>query len=356
MKRLTKSSKRLLSIWRLHTGIRNNFGWIVTNEMNCPRILIEVDHLVHCLATARGGFQFSIVETARGQRVKSSPLLDTIVGSIPSLSTADVRSIFPQHRVSPYFELWESAVERLGPYSPAKVKVEDVEWMNKWILDLRRAAKSTKYLDTMRNERRTAQKNFTSLRKYVNGLFERYSRLLVIRLDLGYEQGSLSYSCDGMITSKNANREFNKFVDHLPVNYPELVGYAWKKEWGALKGPHMHLVLFFDGHKVRDDYGLGHFLGNAWRKMASPGATHWLCNADKRSLEANGRLGIGMIDYADKELRQGLEDVCMYLTKIDVYIRLKAPGLRVFGKGQIRGIATKRGRPRLYTGVLQEEI
>ncbi|QYR52872.1 YagK/YfjJ domain-containing protein [Lysobacter soyae] len=354
---MNKNKKRLLKIWRLHTRVPLDHGWIISKEMNCPRILLESDHLIDSLAKARGGYQFSVVETTRGPRVRSTPLLKNLVVAINSLNASEVRACFPHHSFSKYFELWESAVSTVPVRRPAEIRVQDVEAMNAWIMEVRARAKNEGYTAAVRNERRAAHKNYVGLRKYVDRLFERHARLLVIRLDLGYVADPFPPASTGSLPVVQANVDFKRFLAQLVAQYPAMVGYAWKKEWGVLKGPHMHLLLFFNGHVVREDYTIGHALGDLWKRVASFGASYWLSNADKLTLETKGKLGIGMIDYRDSELREGLKDVCMYLTKMDLYVRMKIPGLRrVFGKGQIRGRSSKRGRPRLLLPIIQEEI
>ncbi|WP_447874551.1 YagK/YfjJ domain-containing protein [Serratia fonticola] len=124
------------------------------------------------------------------------------------------------------------------------------------------------------------------------------------------------------------------------------VGYVWKLEYGRYRGFHYHLLVFYDGARVRQDVTLARLLGEYWRDVITAGAGHYHnCNANKARYRFPG---IGLLHYTDTAKRKGLNIAVRYLCKVDTYARLTLPnGARSFGRGEIaHSSAIRRGRPR----------
>lgn len=89
---------------------------------------------------------------------------------------------------------------------------------------------------------RAVRDNLKSYKDYVKALFNKYARLLVVRVDLGYYK-MVQTSYQQFITDIDT---FLKKISYHPV-FQNKVGYIWKLEYGLQKGFHVHLLVFFDG-------------------------------------------------------------------------------------------------------------
>ena len=113
-------------------------------------------------------------------------------------------------------------------------------------------------------------------------------------------------------------------------------------------GYHIHLILLFNGHKIRKDVHWARKIGDYWEKNITKGAgyyhnvnANWDCN-DKN-------YGIGMIEAADMRKRYNLVNhVMAYLCKSrQAVLTLPYEGCNTFGAGFThRDRAKGRGRPR----------
>ncbi len=251
--------------------------------------------------------------------------------------------------------------------------------LNHRIEDLRTALRSVETARAVDNLRRGFHSNLASLTAYVDGLFERHSRLLVIRIDLGYAQGLMlnpHMAQHGVVVSSRPEPCFpvrqSLAVERPPVTVDQIgehreqllayirrgygknfCGYAWKLEYGARKGYHFHLVLFFDGAHLRQDVTIAQLIGEHWRQVITGGlGAYYNCNDPRHTYVHRC---VGPLSWDSPQRHAGLAFLCAYLLKSDLYVRLElAPGQRTFGKGGLPKLLmlTRRGRPRCRPSAL----
>lgn len=186
-----------------------------------------------------------------------------------------------------------------------------------------------------------AQRNTSSLRRYVNGLFGHYARLLVLRVDLYYQAEFLDeLSIEEIIKHKKALFK-NRRKGALAANW---VGYVCRLEFAPQTGFHFHLAIFMNGaHFQRDVYYAAAIIKEWLRITGNRGRGH-NCNQKKAEYR---ECGIGMVRHADKTKRGYLKKALAYLTKSEPAARLKLKEHRTFFKGNLPKQVTARGRPRL---------
>lgn len=88
------------------------------------------------------------------------------------------------------------------------------------------------------------QNNTDSLLEYVEELFNHYSKLLIVRVDLGYLNDSKQ-----QITIEQFYRHFEIMRNRLSNQdtfFSNLHGYSWAIEQGKERGYHVHLLLMYD--------------------------------------------------------------------------------------------------------------
>lgn len=231
--------------------------------------------------------------------------------------------------------------------------------LNECVDNIRSEAKSAKFRFRLNSYQRSSNKNHKEVVNYIDALFERYSRLLVLRIDLGYrKQASVVLQAGDkpnsmidqakrspMPTQIEAKQDREHLFENARSNklFGNMVGYIWKLEHGPEKGFHYHVVLFFDGSKVREDVSLARRIGTYWVDIITKGrGLYYNCNAFKFKYKS---CGIGMINHSDLEFRERLQNAVVYLTKTDLYMKLQTIG-RSMGKGARPRTKDSRGRPR----------
>ncbi len=203
-------------------------------------------------------------------------------------------------------------------------------------------------------------KNYQSMTSYIDNLFLRHSRLLVVRIDLAYRK-----NID--VRFMNTNEVYEAYWqatedrEHLFRNmrsnrlFNHMVGYIWRLEYGNEKGFHYHFIFFYDGSAVQQDITIARMIGQYWENnITQYRGLAYNCNAHKEKYE---RCGIGMIDWKNFELIANLKLAAQYLAKPDEYISTFMTDIdigRTFGRGTIKERTETRGRPRdqLYSDII----
>ena len=203
-----------------------------------------------------------------------------------------------------------------------------------------------------------AKRNFYELAKLINRLFEHHSRILVVRVDLGYRQ-EFARTIPLEIAQKHRDQLLADRRDSLEV-FDGLVGYAWCLEYGEEgSGYHYHLLAFYNGAIRRDGVSVGIAIGNLWKSITNSRGQCYVSNFDEEKLATLGCLGIGMIHRNDIPKRICLiEKVAAYITKKCAIFdtrsdRTESGEFRTFGKSWMpKPLDTslpRRGRPPLIS-------
>ncbi|WP_455830158.1 hypothetical protein [Pseudomonas fluorescens] len=256
-------------------------------------------------------------------------------------------------KLSPYvhafFELRSKFKYNFKAYSKESAD-NNVKDVNAYVRGLCAHLNSGEFKKTERNHRRASDKNFRSTSKYIDDILNCWSRLLVVRVDLGYsgEESDLisregyevhSYHPEICEHRKSLFKALSK--KDSPIS---MVGYACKLEYGIRKGFHFHVMLLLDGSKHREHLTMGIRVGELWQQVTCGKGHYWNCvprswhNVD----------GTGRLDYYDLEKIQKVKEAASYLTKIDRWVRAYLPGdKRSFYKGVVKKLpGQKGGRPR----------
>ena len=263
--------------------------------------------------------------------------------------------LFLQSWKSPSFEVvnsvevqlfFESCAELefiLGELDPNEIKPVQALLFNELVLRIRKIYRHSIYIKLIeyRNTQTASQKIL--YKEYVSGLFRSYSKLMVLRVDLGYEVNTggieqLKIHRDLFFQNRRSNSLFNF-----------MVGYMWVMESGFDRGPHMHLILFFNGQKVIKDGHYGLEVCSYWRRIVEANGWAHSSNLNKNILLSQGKCGIGLIDHRDEEIIRNLNLVIDYLFKMEQHLPYRpTKTFRTMGRGElIQCDHQVRGRPRI---------
>lgn len=267
-------------------------------------------------------------------------------------------------KVNPYVSVFYECYRSMKPSNPYKVEKlglsECFRGLNRFVDAVRERISSGAFKREMSAHMRAANKNYSGLLGYIDALFARYSRLLVLRIDFSYGKGKLevedytrpSERLDALrIVTERIVQDRIELIDYLKNKCPELgmVGYVWKLEYGREKGHHYHMMFFLDGAKVRQDIVIAKLIGEYWNNVITLGkGVYYNCNGNKDKYR---HCGVGMINYSEAEKLSNLkEKAAIYLTKADRYVSACMPGnKRTFGKGNSPKVGERSvGRPRAH--------
>jgi hypothetical protein len=189
-------------------------------------------------------------------------------------------------------------------------------------------------------------KNYAEYTDYINGLFEHYSRLVVLRIDFSYRK-EIAHTK----TFEDIKRDLDKMRNNARHNdtiFKGLEGYIIKIEYGLDKKIHAHTLLFLNGNKRlgSSDVFYAQEIGEYWKNMITEGdGVYWNCNAHKKRYIYNG---IGLVEYNDTEKRSYLIKAFQYLckkTRQAIKPRDK-PQAKTLMRGDLRNHNPNLGRPR----------
>lgn len=305
----------------------------ITHQLDA---VLDVKRIVEMMGRLMAGRKppFEVTTKHGRQWVEKTELGSSILLCLKS-GLREIDEHFPAHRHSPLYTLFKRF---LGPFTHlgGRAWPENVPHLNAAVAKIRAFAKGHALGRRLDNLKRAERENAKSCKRLLKDLRARYSKLLVVRLDLEY----FSNFCPGSgfrgqaMTLKEVQAHRDHFLDHLRKGRyaKHLAGYMWKMEYGLEKGHHFHVAIFFDGQRVSRDIILGDLLGRYWQEtVTSSKGMFFNCNKKKEAYES---CGIGMVNRGDDEKWIAVEGTLRYLTKVDLYLRFRPERrARTFGIG-----------------------
>lgn len=340
-----------------YVGNNDKVQCAVHNELNFAGDIVTLEHMTtRVIRSTEMLFSVKAEKISKRKYIHPTNLGKAFLNAL-KIDVCGIKKCYSMHRLNPFVELLirhvhDRHLDEFVWFSCSFCDEEVVRWvdvLNGCVSALRKEAQGTKFKATLNDFHRSANKNFRELSRYLDAQFEEHSRLLVIRLDLGYQKAhNWPESTETGVGYAEVKVHWKDMLKYLSCKLPDdcFVGFAWKLEFGLEKSFHYHLLLLLDGSKVREDVTIAKLIGEHWRKVITAGkGLYYNCNAFKSGYKI---CGIGMINHYDTEMREGLKKAALYLTKIDYFIKLLAPGKdRTFGKGNMpKQKVTKKGRPR----------
>lgn len=275
---------------------------------------------------ATGWAAHSMEETKLGKLIRSSLSIDL----------KELERHFPKHRFHPFFVIYKRYFSKFyGRWDWRDRSL--VHQLNAAVEKVRAWGRGRGIKRRLDNMRRTERANWRQARKLLGAQRLAYSKTLAIRLDLGYvsTHSNGSFRSAGVTYAEAAGHRA-QFLDYLrDGSFKDVrTGYVWKMEYGMEKGFHLHIALLMDGQKVCKDISIATALGEHWKTVITGGkGGYFNCNQKK---EAYKRCGLGNLSRHDDVMWEDLEEAVRYLTKQDLFIRLKVPPkARTFGVGGV---------------------
>ncbi|MFL1553579.1 inovirus-type Gp2 protein [Pseudomonas sp. D47] len=150
------------------------------------------------------------------------------------------------------------------------------------------------------DRRQQAKENAGRVCDYTDAMISRYSRTLIIRVNLYYYQTvQLRLRVERVFDDLDrltAEHERNPIFNHF-------LGYICAVEQGGDRGYHIHAAYFFNGNEVWADVYRAQQIGDLWARITQGQGYFDSCNHDKEKYKNDDRLGIGMILRSDRKVR-----------------------------------------------------
>lgn len=195
------------------------------------------------------------------------------------------------------------------------------------------------------NLRRDEARNTQKYRHYINDLFDMHAKLLFVRVDIHYAQ-----PISAEISLEEAISDRDTYLRHVKREFPHLIGFIWRMEYGKGRGYHHHLMFIFNGAKLRNDIRLGRQLGELWKSLSREPRTYFNCNARRNEYQQWKTDGIGMVTYDDTRKRQCLQEHALnYLLEHDeLLLAMMQERRNSIGRMQLPTRRGRGGRPRIH--------
>ena len=325
---------------------------VITSEWDLAGDVWRIENLTHKLI-ATSATLFS-VRVGRSNQIifYAVPLGKSLIRALQT-NFAALHEHYPMHVFNPHVEEFirqataSSAIETAMDISALRGDeiTTGIKALNDFVDAVRQAGNAPKFKKTIADFSRLANKNYRSLNALINAHFQNCSRILVMRIDVGYkkDQGWPGVTKDPVTyaETKKHREALLKYLRTMPAN-GAFVASACSMEYGLDKKWHYHCLLLVDSAKLRGDITILRLIGEHWNTTITQGrGLYWNCNANKDSYKY---CGIGEVKHDNMEMREGLKKAVLYMTKPDYYIKLLVPGNdRTFWK-------TNMPKPKLNTG------
>lgn len=184
---------------------------------------------------------------------------------------------------------------------------------------------------------------------------QRLSRLLFVRVDLGYLKDTMH-----LVTIRDLHRHLEKLrelIGNKKTCFKGLVDHAIAIEQGLEHGYHCHVLLIYNGAKHQEDCTLGQKVGEKWESITDGLGSYYNCNytKNKRAYEESGTLGIGRIRRGFPQEVENAIRTALYLTdpsktdrcieRLNQHLKVKLPKMKTFTRGIVKDKEKKKKHP-----------
>lgn len=187
----------------------------------------------------------------------------------------------------------------------------------------------------LRDHRHSESENTKTLVNRMQRISNKYSRILVVRVDLAYPLKSQEQI--GIIDFKDDMDVLRTRIRDQDTVFKGLIEYSWALEQGEDKGYHCHLLLVYKGSERRSAYSVAHRVGKLWSEITEDQGCHFNCHtaAYLKQFSDRNRLGIGMIHRKNFDQVNNMLNTVKYLVrpeKESQHLRVKTKKrMRTFG-------------------------
>lgn len=142
---------------------------------------------------------------------------------------------------------------------------------------------------------------------HLNQIFDKYSKVLALRIDLSYLQGTSRHMRNSSCEMQDELRTLTGKMMQLP----QISGYFWVIEWTTEGALHSHVVFYLNGQKVQKSFPFSQYAGNLWQEITHfEGKYEWCKVKDYYRDNINN-----VIDHRNEAGVYSLRRIISYLAK-----------------------------------------
>lgn len=230
---------------------------------------------------------------------------------------------------NPHVELFYQTVIMTGyPYEYSNYPINSIligdmtiaDFGNHLIETLRSKMRSADFKLKIRRQQENSFRQFNSSVNYISNLLKKHSRLLHLRVDLACYRSQIESDEEGLSLIMEKFAKFRKLISRKEGCFEHLDGYIAHVEYGRLKGHHIHMSLFYNGHKRMKDSYIAHEIRSVWERITDGVGLFQSTNLDNHVPVCNA---IGMIERGCEKKFNCLVYAIWYQVKEDQYLTFK---------------------------------
>lgn len=322
--------------------------FVIGEGFNHGHALFGMDDFVRKVESSKG-FGFKVSKNTKGKTQLEELALGKYFSSL-NYWTGELLQYPPDiFTMSPHVGVFADACRELHLMEetftrPAVIHrpgVTGADLYNTLITCIREKTKTAVFKKRCKASENNYRRNLKSYTGYFNALLNRWSRLLVLRVDLYFPTEPA-----GFISVEKAHVARENFLNNMRSNslFTDLKGLIWKLEFGRDRGHHFHFIFMFGAQRKQDEW-IGEEIGKYWMARIAPGGSYNNCNKYPNKYK---RRGVGEINHDDAQKREMfLVEVLGYLIKQDQCLMVKPSKGRSIGRMEMPKARTSAaGRPR----------
>ena len=188
--------------------------------------------------------------------------------------------------------------------------------------------------------------NEQRLHQLIDNVFEDYSKVLAVRLDLYIKEDSSEFNTyafmSDMFIRLCNNRRYNPIFEHY-ITYAASLEYGQDRKW------HYHVLFLFDGQRKQNGCFLAQQIGQYWIDVITRGIGDY--NSPNIRPSRYNNFALGVIEHNDAIAIHNLKAVSSYLVKADKGLQHLpeselGKSYRTYRQGQYKPKQSNLGRPR----------
>lgn len=324
---------------------------------------------------------FTFYETSNGKQSKTVSALGRHLKSLPTYGDSFSTNYIFSPLLTFFFDQWRKHPISAYHVPGCNPDAVSIKLFGDFVGTMRANARISKLKKLVADWESKSAKNKKRLHDFERELFNRYSRVIAIRLDLYHHKAIFTPTEIHLALTeaeKHANEDMTRYraghdisgrptmggrvsfeevqQDRLrlfanmkgkPSLFEHAIGYVWRIEFGRSAGYHLHLCLFFLGSQVQKHGYLAQAIGYYWRDGITKGRGYFE-NGNLKEKQYGKAWAFGEVNYWESAKREELKRSLGYFCKTNQMVQaVPYAGCQLFGCGFFhRKRMTHGGRPR----------
>lgn len=320
--------------------------------------LIRLNDLIFRICSSKDKKHLLVKSWYKSPTLVTTPLAQTFVDFLKDVE--DQKFFFPRHKLQPQIRVLIAIARRARLKHPASnfkfLLPPEFEAAAREYNDLLEKTRTALLSNGLKEKVKSFQRNSKNCQLKFKTSFhqrlEQHRKILLIGVVTGERRTlpRIHANDTDQETFERQARHFGMLREEMLKHLRKTLGksllfYAWKLEWGADRGWHIHWIIALNGSDYQDRIKVPFHITKEWDKIGK-GLTH---NQSLNGMKWGERKGYRVFNYWEPEILFHAGEIAKYLTKIDLTMKLRLPhGMRSFGCSNLLKQKNKTGPKRSY--------